>query len=175
VGAPGRPNSNNLYAVWYGNPNPRATRPQDDRDIYLRASYDSGKTWTDRQVINTDSALPNVQHLHPSLAVAPNGRLDVVWYDGRNSPQAEMGTDRGFQDVYYRYSFDGGRTWSKEVKVTDRIIDRNEGIWSNNADIHGPLGIVSTNGAAFITWQDSRNGQNLGSADDTYFASVLFR
>jgi hypothetical protein len=169
------PNNDNLYVVWYGNPNPRATRPEHDRDIYFRASYDSGQTWTERQVLNTSEPMENVQHLHPSLAVAPNGRLDVVWYDGRHSPQPEGGTNRGFQDVYYRYSMDGGRTWSEEVKVTDRIIDRNFGIWSNNADIHGPLGIVSTDDAAYITWQDSRNGTNVGSADDTYFASVLFR
>jgi len=169
------PTNNNLYVIWYGNPNPRAARPADDRDVYFRASYDSGATWTDRMALNTDIAMPNVQHLHPSLSVAPNGRVDAVWYDGRHSPQAEGAGGFGFQDVYYRYSLDGGRTWEKEYKVTDRIIDRNYGIWSNNADIHGPLGIVSTDDAAFITWQDSRNGQNLGSADDTYFASVLFR
>jgi hypothetical protein len=172
------PHSDDLYVTWYGNPNPRATRPQDDRDIYFRASYDSGKTWTDRKVVNTDSALVNVQHYDPYLDVAPDGRLDVVWYDGRNSPTPEgdcpNGNCGGFQDVYYRYSTDGGRTFSKEVKVTDRIIDRNYGVWSNNNHVHGPIGIVSTNDAAFITWQDSRNGTNAGSADDTYFATVAF-
>jgi len=173
------PNGNNLYVVWYGNPNPRATRPQDDRDIYFRASYDSGRTWTDRKVLNTDADMVNVQHYDPSLSIAPDGRLDVVWYDGRNSPTPETdppaGNAGGFQDVYYRYSNDGGRTFSKEVKVTDRIIDRNYGVWSNNNHVHGPLGIVSTDDAAYITWQDSRNGTNAASADDTYYASVLFR
>ncbi|MEA2843987.1 MAG: hypothetical protein QOJ69_1658, partial [Actinomycetota bacterium] len=80
------PNSDNLYAVWYGNPNPRAALPADDRDVYLRVSHDSGKTWEDRVVVNDDSAMPNVQHMHPNLSVAPNGRLDIVWMDSRNSP-----------------------------------------------------------------------------------------
>jgi hypothetical protein len=110
--------------------------------------------------------------------VAPNGRVDVVWYDGRNSPTPEIdlpsGNAGGSQDVYYRYSLDHGRTFSTEIKVTDRIIDRNYGVWSNNNHVHGPIGIVSTDSAAFITWQDSRNGHDTGSADDTYFASVLF-
>ena len=170
------PNSNNLYAIWYGNPDPRATRPAADRDIYMRVSYDSGKTWSDRKLINTDADLVNVQHYDPSISIAPNGRLDITWLDGRNSPTPETdpptGNNGGFQDVYYRYSTDGARTFSTEYKVTDRIIDRNYGVWSNNNHVHAPLGIVSTDDAAYITWQDSRNGTNDASAEDTYFASV---
>jgi hypothetical protein len=173
------PNRDSLYVVWYGHPNPRATRPDADRDIWFRASHDSGRTWTDRKVVNTSEPLPNVQHYDPAISIAPNGRVDIVWYDGRHSPTPEIDTPSGnaggFQDVYYRYSTDGGRTFSREVKVTDRIIDRSYGVWSNNNHVHGPLGIVSTDDAAYITWQDSRNGHDLGSADDTYFASVLFR
>ncbi|MDQ3897784.1 MAG: glycoside hydrolase [Actinomycetota bacterium] len=170
------PNSDNLYAVWYGTPDPRATRPQADRDIYMRMSYDSGRTWSDRVLVNTDAPMADVQHYDPAISVAPNGRLDVVWYDGRNSPSPEIdlpsGNNGGFQDVYYRYSFDGGRTFSDELKVTDRIIDRNYGVWSNNNHVHAPIGMVSTDDAAYITWQDSRNGTNAASADDTYFATV---
>jgi len=149
------PNSDNLYAVWYGNPDPRPARPAEDRDIYMRISRDAGKTWGDRVLINTDAALVNVQHYDPSLSVAPDGRLDVVWYDGRNSPAPEVdlpsGNAGGAQDVYYRYSTDGGRTFSPELKITDRIIDRNYGVWSNNNHVHGPLGIVSTDDAAYVT------------------------
>ena len=170
------PNRANLYAVWYGTPDPRATRPAADRDIYMRMSYDSGQTWTDRKSVNEDAAMPNVQHYDPAISVAPNGRLDVVWYDGRHSPTPEIDTPSGnaggFQDVYYRYSTDGGRTFSEEIRVTDRMIDRNFGVWSNNNHVHAPIGMVSTDDAAYITWQDSRNGTNVGSADDTYFASV---
>ncbi|HTJ76881.1 MAG TPA: sialidase family protein [Acidimicrobiales bacterium] len=173
------PNSDNLYAVWYGNPDPRATRPQADRDIYMRVSHDSGATWEDRVVINTDSAMVNVQHYDPNISIAPNGRVDITWYDFRNSPTPEIdkpaGNDGGSADVYYRYSLDGGRTFSDEVKVTDRIIDRRYGVWSNNSHIHAPIGIVSTDDTAYITWQDSRNGTNDGSADDTYFATVRLK
>ena len=166
------PHSANLYAVWYGNPNPRATYPPDDRDIYLRVSHDSGKTWADRVVVNDDSAVVNVQHLHPNLSVAPNGRLDIVWMDGRNSPIPANATSVGFQDVYYTYSLDGGRTFAPNIKITDRIIDRRFGVWQNNADIHGPTGIVSADDTVYFAWQDSRAGTNEGSADDTYFASL---
>jgi len=172
------PNSDNLYALWYGNPNPRAVLPADDRDVYLRVSRDSGKTWEDRVVVNDDSAMANVQHMHPNLSVAPNGRLDIVWMDSRNSPippgtlTAPGVTYVGHQDVYYTYSLDGGRTFAENIKITDRIIDRRFGIWQGNADIHGPTGITSTDDTVYFTWQDSRNGTGMGSSDDTYFASL---
>ena len=172
------PNSDNLYALWYGNPNPRAVLPADDRDVYLRVSRDSGKTWEDRVVVNDDSAEANVQHMHPNLSVAPNGRLDIVWMDSRNSPippgtlTAPGVTYVGHQDVYYTYSLDGGRTFAENIKITDRIIDRRFGIWQGNADIHGPTGIISSDDTVYFTWQDSRNGHGTGSTDDTYFASL---
>jgi hypothetical protein len=172
------PNSDNLYAVWYGHPNPRAALPADDRDVYLRVSHDSGRTWEDRVVVNDDSAKPNVQHMHPNLSVAPNGRLDIVWMDTRNSPIAPgtitspAVTYVGHHDVYYTYSLDNGRTFAPNIKITDRIIDRRFGIWQGNADIHGPTGIWSTDDTVYFAWQDSRNGTNEGSADDTYFASL---
>jgi hypothetical protein len=172
------PSSDNLYAVWYGHPNPRAALPADDRDVYLRVSHDSGRTWEDRVVVNDDSAMPNVHHMHPNLSVAPNGRLDIVWMDTRHSPVPPGITSSpgvtyvGHQDVYYTYSLDQGRTFAPNIKITDRIIDRRFGIWQGNADIHGPTGIVSTDDTVYFAWQDSRNGHNTGSADDTYFASL---
>jgi hypothetical protein len=172
------PNSDNLYAVWYGHPNPRPAAT-DDRDVFLRVSHDSGKTWEDRVVVNDDAETPNVQHMHPNLSVAPNGRLDIVWMDSRNSPippgtiTSPGVTYVGHQDVYWTYSLDNGRTFAPNIKVTDRIIDRRFGIWQGNADIHGPTGIISTDDAVYFAWQDSRNGTNsTGSADDTYFAKV---
>ena len=169
------PNSDTLYAIWYGHPNPRPTLPQDERDIYLRVSEDSGKTWSDRILVNVDSEkLVNVHHFDPNLSIAPNGRLDVVWFDNRLSPfpAGTTSTTTGFQDVWYTYSEDRGRTFSKSIRVTDRSINRAYGIWSNNADVHAPVGLISTDDRVYITWQDSRNGTNEGSAEDTYFASV---
>ncbi|MDQ4090763.1 MAG: glycoside hydrolase [Actinomycetota bacterium] len=172
------PSSDNLYAVWYGHPNPRAALPADDRDVYLRVSHDSGRTWEDRVVVNDDSATPNAHHMHPNLSVAPNGRLDIVWMDSRNSPIPPGTTTQpgvtyvGHQDVYYTYSLDQGRTFAPNIKISDRIIDRRFGIWQGNADIHGPTGIISTDDTVYFAWQDSRNGHHTGSADDTYFASL---
>ncbi len=126
----------------------------------------------------SDADIPNVHHMHPNISLAPNGRIDVVWLDNRNSPipagimSAPGVTYIGHHDVWWSYSLDQGRTFSEGIKINDRIIDRRFGIWQGNADIHGPTGIVSSDDAVYFAWQDSRNGTNEGSADDTYFASV---
>ncbi|MGH9224663.1 MAG: hypothetical protein ACRD2W_12995 [Acidimicrobiales bacterium] len=166
------PNSDTLYAVWYGHPNPRPMLPADERDIYLRVSEDSGKTWSDRILVNVDSApMVTVHHFDPNISLAPNGRLDVAWFDNRLSP-VPAGAATGFQDVWYTYSEDKGRTFAKSIRITDRSINRAFGIWSNNVDVHAPVGLISTDERVYFTWQDSRNGTNDGSAEDTYFASV---
>ena len=34
------------------------------------------------------------------------------------------------------------------------------------------LGVASTDGQVFVTWQDSRNGNPLTGAEDVYFSSI---
>ena len=179
------PNSSNLYFSWYGNPNQKAKRPPagtppspefDDRTVYLRTSPDGGKTWSEPVTVNDDASTKMIQHYDPNLTVAPNGRLDMAWYDFRNSPtpegEASGGNAGGFNDVYYASSSDGGRTISKNIRISDRLIDRNIGVWSNNTHIHGNVGIASSEDSVYFAWQDSRNGNSTTNAEDIYFASL---
>lgn len=172
------PETGTLYVVWYGNPDPRASRPADDRDIYLRVSTDGGETWSDRQMVNDEANHENVQHYDPNLSIAPNGRLDIAWLDFRNSPVPEQDADGppfnhgGFQDVYYSSSTDQGRTLNPNLRITDRLIDRSIGVWSNNIHSHAPVGIASTNDSVYFAWQDTRNGDPVAQSEDIYFASL---
>ncbi len=176
-----------LYATWYGNRNPRARRPPagepstnefDDRDIFVRVSGDGGDTWSEARIVNDDAAQPNIQHYDSGVGVAPNGRLDVGWYDFRHSPVPEReeagGNGGGMHDAYFSYSTDGGRTFARNVRVTDRIIDRNIGVWSNNVHSHTNIAVASTDEAAYLAWQDTRNGNKDLQAEDIYFAAVRF-
>jgi hypothetical protein len=171
--------SDTLYVIWYGTPNPRAVRPDADRDIYIRVSRNSGRTWSDRIVVNDSSTMPNVQTYDPAMWVAPNGRLDIAWFDFRNSPAPEGecpgGNCGGAHDVYYRSTRNGGRTFTPSVKITDRIIDRTLGVWSNNSHIHAPVGLFSTDDTVYFAWQDTRNGNKDSSAEDIYFATYRLR
>lgn len=176
------PNNGNLYAVWYGNAD-GDTRPnhEDDNEIILRASHDGGRTWGARVVVNDDARSPNTQHYDPGISIAPNGRVDVAWYDFRNSPVPETLPATfaapfnvgGFTDVYYASSNDGGRTFGPNVRISDRMSDRHIGMWSNNVHSHYNVGIASANDAVYFAWQDSRNGNAVNNSEDIYFASLL--
>lgn len=172
------PNSDHLYVTWYGNPDTDERGPEVDWDVLVRASADGGDTWSEPVVVNDRVDRPDgIKRYDPGLSVAPDGRVDVAWYDFRNSPMPE-GLDHnefnagGFQDIYYSWSDDGGRTWSTDVRVTDRMIDRHIGVWSNNIHSHTNVGVASSDDAAFIAWQDTRNGTPQTDAEDVYFASV---
>lgn len=176
------PNSGKLYVVWYSNAEAMNAAPdfEGHMDIFFRRSTDGGKTWSDRAVLNDDTNPPGgrpANQFDPGISIASNGRIDVAWYDGRLSPlppapSTGNGED-GFQDVFYTSSVDGGATWSPNVRITDRSIDRRLGVWSSaNGGNHHNVGIASTNDTVFFAWQDSRNANELTHAEDVYFATL---
>lgn len=173
------PNNGNLYLVWYGNAKDRPTH-EDNNDILLRVSRDGGATWGERVVVNDDTNLADVQHYDPGISIAPNGRVDIAWYDFRNSPMPETlpavfaapFNVGGFTDVYYASSNDGGRSFGDNVRISDRMSDRRIGMWSNNVHSHYNVGLASSDDAAYFAWQDSRNGNELNNSEDIYFASL---
>lgn len=75
----------------------------------------------------------------------------MAWWDTRDI-QGLRGTD-----AYYAYSNDDGRTWSKNIRLTERSIDRKLGIWGDNYDIASQPGVASTNAYAVFGWDDTRN------------------
>ena len=82
----------------------------DPLDVHIVRSDDGGATWSEPTVVNA-SATAGWQWFS-TLDVAPDGRLDAVWYD---SPHAD---DPGRTRVVYASSGDGGATWSGPIAVT---------------------------------------------------------
>ena len=78
-------------------------------------STDGGLTFSAPHRIN-DDGLTNKWHWFGTFSVAPNGRLDAVWYDSRN---AANNTD---SQLFYSWSTDAGVTWSPNVAVSDALI-----------------------------------------------------
>ena len=141
---------------------------QGDRDILYHQSVDGGRTWSAAQTINDDDPGLLTLQFMPNVTVAPNGRVDVAWWDFRNDTGA-------FQnDVYLSSSFDGGATWSPNRRVTDRSINRRIGPWSNGYDVRQPPGLVSTAPYTIVGWDDTRNGDTDTQAQDIYGSFVQF-
>ena len=144
-----------------------------DRDIYYQRSTDAGKTFSEPKRLNDDDPQnlePGGGHVqtNPNVTIAPNGRVDVAWWDFRND------TGGFTNDVYYAYSNDNGTTFSKNIQVSDRSIDRRVGIWSNGYDMRTPPGIASTNNLAVFAWDDTRNTIKVGDGQDIYSGAVQF-
>ena len=126
---------------------------QGDRDVQYHRSVDGNRTWSEVKVLNDDDPKQLFGQFLPNVQVAPNGRVDVVWWDLRD------GAADYANDVYYGYSTDNGSTWSPNFRVTDQSIDRKIGTWSNNFDYRAPPSIASTDETALVAWdQTSSDG-----------------
>ncbi|MGH3031482.1 MAG: sialidase family protein [Gaiellaceae bacterium] len=87
--------------------------------MYFARSTDGGATWSLRDDVSRAPAGAN--NLFPALVARGDGDVRIAWQDDRN------GFDEGGDDpsarwnTYYRSSGDGGRTWSREVQLSDFV------------------------------------------------------
>lgn len=159
-----------------------ANVPANPSKIYVTASSDGGKTWSEPKNVTDDKPSLQANQYFPNVSVAPNGRVDVAWYDFRNDAffnpgqEGNMGSAIGqrYWDVYLTYSSDSGKNWSPNVRVTTSSIDSKAGVTFNNQDVRAPIGLASTNSAAYVAWPDTRASGPGGDAEDAYFSRVRF-
>src|SRR6266513_1496955 len=76
----GGPTNNNIYMLASVVPSGRSTT-----DVMFARSTDDGLTFSAPLKINDDPVNPSKWHWFGTFSVAPNGRLDAVWYDTRNA------------------------------------------------------------------------------------------
>lgn len=172
----------NLYVAYGAGPahTPATEPPPAPQKVFVTASTDAGRTWSKPVKVDDPSApADRGDEFYPNIAVAPNGRLDLAWHDFRNEPfgPRQVGNFyRGerYWDVYYSSSNDGGATWSKNVRVTQPSIDGKEGGTFNNIDTRGPIGLQSTEDAAYLAWSDTRATQGVNDAEDAYFTRIRY-
>lgn len=163
----------NLYVTWDQREGTGA------QDVRFTMSADGGTTWAETTRLPDDMVSRNIEHYNPGISVAPNGRVDVAWFDFRNDPAfvARAGTVAPrlrYADIYMTSSTDGGSTWSPNVRVNDRAIDTSVGVTFSNFGLRGTIGIASTEKSAFVTWPDSRAGNADLQSEDAYMTRVRF-
>ena len=135
-------------------------------DVMFARSTNGGQSFSGPQRINDDPINPNKWHWFGTLAIAPNGRIDCVWFDTRN---AANNTD---SQLFYSYSTDGGVTWSPNVGASNAFTPF-EGYPVQNK-IGDYITIVSDNTGGNVAYSATYNF-NPGSAEheqDIYFVRV---
>jgi hypothetical protein len=147
--------------------NKLGTQVQGSEDIYFQRSTDGAKTWTQPVRLNDDDPANQTYHFMPNIGVAPNGRIDVAWYDFRDAKSFE-------NDVYYTYSTNNGTTWAKNIRVTDQSVNRTFGP-NARFDIRIPPGVASTNDLAAVGWSDTRLGTPDTQTQDVFAAVVQYK
>jgi hypothetical protein len=150
-----RPSRGNVYVLMSVNP------PGDDpQDVNVIRSSDGGRTWSAPVRVNDDPLSTNAWQWFGTLGVAPNGRLDAVWNDTRESGEPNLSR------LYYAYSWDAGRTWSKNVPVSP-VFDSHVG-WPNQNKIGDYYGMVSDELGGGVAYSATFNGEQ-----DVYYLNVF--
>lgn len=107
------PDQNTLYVVWNG----RDPAAGAGTHIRFARSGAMAPAWSKAVTINDDGLA--VSHSFQSAAVGPDGTLWVAWLDGREKEgRANM---EGTSALYLARSFDGGKTWSKNVRIAGNV------------------------------------------------------
>ena len=152
-----------------------------DIDVYFQRAPDGGSDWSEPVRLNRQPPIEFeiTQTRHPNLTVAPGGRVDIVWQDRRHWYRGCVHThapcDEGrLGDTYYRYSSDGGGSFSAERRISDRSSNNDVGFdyrygayWA-----YGPQTVPLGENRLLVAWMDSRDGNPETDTMGIYLAKV---
>jgi hypothetical protein len=136
-------------------------------DVMFARSTDGGQNFSPPHRINDDPINHNKWHFFGTLSVAPNGRIDVVWYDTRNAP------NNIDSQLFYSWSTDGGATWAPNVQVSNTF--NPQAGFPNNQKIGDYITIVSDNTGGSVAYAATFNANPNavgGHEQDVYYVRV---
>ena len=149
-----------LYVAW-------ADARDGDLDVFLRRSDDGGATWSPAARVNDNPKGDRTSQYLPQVDVAPNGRVDVLFFDRRRDPRNIM------MDATLASSSDGGRTFTN-TRISSRSFSSQIGSSASPLlpiDFGSRLGLSSTNGQSLAVWTDTRLGSLASGRQDIFAAS----
>lgn len=133
--------------VYTGRP---SDKPTDDGDVFYVRSGDRGTTWSRPVRVNDDQT--DRFQFFPTVAVAPNGSINVMWGDFRDDR-----TEFTYH-IYYSKSDDQGRTFVENARVTDFPSNPNRA-FPRGVFIGDYFGITATEADVYMVWADGRLGE----------------
>lgn len=146
------PNRGTAYITFSA---PSSLRSADKSEVYLVRSNDLGTSWTTPQVVNDDNTMATDQFM-PSVAVANDGTVGLMWYDRRNNP-----IHNGLIDVYAAISSDGGKTFEKNRRLTTSnwlLLTTPIDVRPNYHGDYNQMCALSDQPGFFFAWGDDRSG-----------------
>ncbi|MDQ3647812.1 MAG: cell wall-binding repeat-containing protein, partial [Actinomycetota bacterium] len=163
-----------------------------DSDVYFQRSATRGAQWSTPKLINDATVRPGhespynppalgrvTQTRHPNVAVAPNGRVHIVWQDRRHWYRGCVHThvicaEARLGDTYWSSSTDNGSSFSANRRISDRSHNNDVGYdyrfgvgWA-----FGPVVAPQGNNGLIVGWMDSRNGSFETDTQDIFLARV---
>jgi len=126
-------------------------------DLYFTKSTDNGTTWSTPVVINTDADPPGDQFFS-WIEADSEGRLNIVFFDSRHTPQND-GVTNGMFDAYYMFSDDGGDTWSEFRLTPDPWNSADDGILGSFQFLGDYLGMAAAAGKLYPIYIDTSAGR----------------
>ena len=148
----------------------------DDRfgesDILSRTSTDAGVTWTAPVKVNNDPSGDMVNKDRPAVSIAPNGRVDILYYD-------RILDHRGTTaDVFLSSSSNGGKSYPKVLRVSSQSSDRAVGPpgspFNMEADFGTHISLLALKGQDVAVWTDTRSGTIDTGRQDLFSGVVAF-
>ena len=139
--------SGRLYASFHDN-------RLGDSDVWIWSLKPGGSKWEGPTRVNDTKRRDRTAQYLPKLSVAPDGRLDVIYYDRRADPRNIL------NQVSLQSSFDDAKTFTKALRLSSRSFDSRIGFGAKEGlpDLGSRLGLVSDDRSSMGVWTDTRAG-----------------
>ena len=145
------PARNRLYAAW-----------ETGRDVMVSRSDDRGTTWSPPRRLGPAAG----GQFLPGVAVAPDGRVDVAYYDRSRDP------DDVLAEVVLASSSDGGRSFASAV-ISDQRFDSIVGSFNGDDVMLGShVAVVAQAETTTVVWPDTTRGNRTTNVVDLVSATV---
>ena len=142
-----------------------------DPDVWLWSlAGDGSRDWRGPVRVNDTRRGDATAQYMPRLAVAPNGRVDVAYYD-RRGDEANV-----LNRVSLQSSDDAGRSFGPALSLSSERFDSRIGFGAKHGlpDLGSRLALMSDDRRALAVWTDTRAGTRATNKQDLARAFIAF-
>ena len=126
-----------------------------DADVMLWTNEPGSSDWKGPIRVNDTPRRDGTAQYLPKIAVAPDGRLDVLYYDRRADRARNIMNQTSLQS-----SFDHGETFTPALRLSSQAFDSTIGFGRKEGlpDLGSRLALISDDRSALGMWTDTRAG-----------------